>query len=395
MSLDVEKTSSSSSPGKNSVEGVSLEKKKELAPAIMVVPARKDQLSPRQLGLLSTIYREENLITSEFLAHQTFVPFTKGHEYVSKLAAKKKFHFSAATVGHFLGIPHQQATKLHQAWLKLLSREKKTRGRSKLLSDEHIEKINQYVAKCDDEKLPLTQSVLQQWIFDELEIPLSLQGLKHLIASNPKLHLVSANPLERACAEVSVEQLCENVHQLVEKLKAVDPHLVFNMDESALDSKHEESLIKVVSCSSCPCNYISDRGEGHITFVPTISLGGFALRLMMIVKTQSIASELAAKYGLPDNHWGYVTSSSSAYMNTDLFKVYLKQILVPGIKEHRQLLGLPPNAKALLILDSCLCHSKEELEKLKAEHNIDYHYLVPHSSHLTQALDCGVLGVFK
>jgi hypothetical protein len=115
---------------------------------------------------------------------------------------------------------------------------------------------------------------------------------------------------------------------------------------------------------------------------------------MMIIKTLSVASELSSRYGLPDNHWGLITSSSSAYMNQELFDMYLEQILLPGVKAQCTKFGLPTDAPALLILDGCLAHSKEKLDKLEKE-NISYHFLVPHSSHLTQALDRGVLSVFK
>ena len=58
------------------------------------------------------------------------------------------------------------------------------------------------------------------------------------------------------------------------------------------------------------------------------------------------------------------------------------------------MLGLPENAKALLILDGCLAHDKEKLRVL-GEHFIDYHFLLPHSSHITQPLDRGIFSYFK
>ena len=132
--------------------------------------------------------------------------------------------------------------------------------------------------------------------------------------------------------------------------------------------------------------HIFDRGGSYITFAPTVSVSGTTLSLMMIIKTLHIASELSSCYCLSDNHWGLI---ASAYMNQERFVVYLEQILWPAVKVQRVKFGLLCDAPALLILDGCLAHSKEMLD------NISYHFLVPHSSHLMQALDHGVLPVFK
>ena len=69
---------------------------------------------------------------------------------------------------------------------------------------------------------------------------------------------------------------------------------------------------------------------------------------------------LGVLFNIVANHT-YLTSSSSAYINEELFSVYVDKILVPGVKARRQFLDLPSDAGALLILDGCLAHSEEKL----------------------------------
>ena len=72
----------------------------------------------------------------------------------------------------------------------------------------------------------------------------------------------------------------------------------------------------------------------------------------------------------------------------------MDELLVKGVERRRRELELPNTAKALLIIDGCLAHDPKRLEAL-SKHHILFHFLVPHSSHLTQPLDCGVFSYFK
>ena len=56
--------------------------------------------------------------------------------------------------------------------------------------------------------------------------------------------------------------------------------------------------------------------------------------------------------------------------------------------------GLLDKIWYLLIPDSCLAHIEVYLQDLK-KHFINYHFLIPHSSHLTQPLDRGIFSSFK
>ena len=53
------------------------------------------------------------------------------------------------------------------------------------------------------------------------------------------------------------------------------------------------------------------------------------------------------------------------------------------------------NERAVLILDSCSCHTNEQYRTLLESKNITMLFLVPHASHLTQPLDLGIFGRVK
>ena len=67
----------------------------------------------------------------------------------------------------------------------------------------------------------------------------------------------------------------------------------------------------------------------------------------------------------------------------------MTNVLVPSIGMRHHALQLPEDTCALLILDGCYAHSKEILMALQ-EHHIAFHFLPPHSSHITQPLDWGI-----
>ena len=115
---------------------------------------------------------------------------------------------------------------------------------------------------------------------------------------------------------------------------------------------------------------------------------------MAIINTKSFPSELATMFGFPTSPWCHLTTSSSAYINTELFTYWVDHVFIPGIENQRRALGLDDTTQALLVMDGCLSHSTEKLDMLK-EKNIDYHIFVPHSSHLCQPLDRGIFSYLK
>ena len=161
--------------------------------------------------------------------------------------------------------------------------------------------------------------------------------------------------------DVTEESLKENAKILEEKIDLAHPQLVMNMDETVLDSTKSTKSLKVVSTSNQPQSYVADRGESHITFVPTYGITGWSLPTMVILKSKTFVGELADCYGFPSTGHAFITSSSSAYINEELFLAWVDEGLVPGVKARCRFLNLPTDSKALLILDGCHAHIPEKL----------------------------------
>ena len=125
-----------------------------------------------------------------------------------------------------------------------------------------------------------------------------------------------------------------------------------------------------------------------------IEMTGWEIHPMVIVKIKSIVSELSVHYGFPSSSHAEIVSSTSAYINEQLFSHWATNVLVPSIGMRHHALQLPEDTPALLILDICYAHSKEILMTLQ-EHHIAFHFLPPHSSHITQPLDWGIFSSFK
>jgi hypothetical protein len=173
-----------------------------------------------------------------------------------------------------------------------------------------------------------------------------------------------------------------------------NPNLILNVDETTLDSKKDFDKIKVVSTRKCPWSYWSVRGESHITFMPTVAITRWFLPTLIIIKFITVISNLAIQYDFPISNWGHILTFSSVYINKEIFKYWITKILVPGVQMRKKAFGLANDTWCLLILDRCLAHNEEYMKELN-KHFIDYHFLVSHSSYLSQLLDRGIFVLFK
>ena len=105
--------------------------------------------------------------------------------------------------------------------------------------------------------------------------------------------------------------------------------------------------------------------------MPTVGITEWYLPTMVIVKSKTIVSDLNVRYGFPKSHWAHITSSSSAYINQELFHYYVDEILVPGVAVRRWMLNLPEDTKALLVLDGHLAHNEQKLKEIAEKDAID------------------------
>lgn len=358
---------------------------------ILVLPARSPNLSNHKHCLLRELYERENLHLCSSFSEQIFVLHQSVQAHAS---AGQEWTISFAELGLFFGFTRQYVRMMILNWNKMMDGDRLAmRGRPNGLSSTQVERVLSYVAECDAKLVPLTQIALLKWINSTFDLSLSHGWMRMFLGAEKSLFLVDAHPIESARGKLEEGTLSENAKILAEKTAIAHPELVMNCDETGLDCKKELSMLKVVSRRQCPRVYCADRGDSHITFLVTAGITGWTLPHLAIIKTMSVVSDLSARYGFPKSSWAHIVSSTSAYINEKLFDYYIDEILVPGVQARRRMLGLI-EANALLILDGCLCHKEEKLKAL-SQHQIFYHFLPPHSSHITQPLDRGLFSYHK
>ena len=106
---------------------------------------------------------------------------------------------------------------------------------------------------------------------------------------------------------------------------------------------------------------------------------------MVVVHTKTIERVLLP-FGIPDGPNVLVVGSTSGYIIRELFLKLINEILIPDINFRQSKYKLP-DAQGLLIVDGATQHQSEVISSILEKANIGLHFLVAHSSHLTQPLD--------
>jgi ligand-binding SRPBCC domain-containing protein len=114
---------------------------------------------------------------------------------------------------------------------------------------------------------------------------------------------------------------------------------------------------------------------------------------MIVVQLKLIKQQLKV-LGLPNRLNTLLVASQKGYITTKLFMKLIIKILIPSvIFRHAQFdLG---NSHALLVVDGTTQHQSLDIINALESVNIGMHFLVPHSFHLMQPLDCLFFKCFK
>jgi hypothetical protein len=173
------------------------------------------------------------------------------------------------------------------------------------------------------------------------------------------------------------------------KPDSVRPALLFNMDETMLDSTAKKIRV-IVPRESLPIRLKSNESEGlHITLVFCVAADGAHLKPSLILPVKNFPitlAEFAANF-----NW---SGQSAGWMTTKIFEDWVANLFIPHVNARRLEINCP-NERALLFVDSHESRrSPKALRALKAN-NIDVFTFPSHTSHILQPLDRGVNRSFK
>ena len=308
---------------------------------------------------------------------------------------RNPYWISLNTLAIAFGIPKRTIKRKIDRQKKLLAGQTvRPKHRPSKITSNQMDMIKEFIRKREvDEKNPVTPSELCDYIETTFSVSYQRCWVNQMVERSSDFYIVDAIPLEKDRIDVSVEDLKKNHEALVEIMKKIDPRLIANIDETGWGKKISCRNKRVVSLSPNKTAYLQSLEDGHITIIPVSWANGDFSRSMMVVKTKTIERTLAP-YGLPDGEHLLVVGSDSGYVTTELFVKLLDEIFIPSMNDRRMRFKAP-NEQGLLIIDGATQHhSPAVTEKLK-EANIVLHFLVPHSSHLTQPLDRLFFKLFK
>ena len=174
-------------------------------------------------------------------------------------------------------------------------------------------------------------------------------------------------------------------YDLIVRQHKIPHENIFNYDESGfIMGKGKSSRVAVPSYKNR--TYVqSTEGRDSCTVIEAISMSGEALVPAVIFKGGSLRTGWF-KDDAPD--W-YYTASKRGFTTNWLSLCWLKDILVPQVKEKTS------QGKVMLIMDGHGSHKTDEFRETCEKNNIIPMYLPPHSTHLLQPLDLGIFGPVK
>ncbi|KAH7820258.1 putative DDE superfamily endonuclease [Monocercomonoides exilis] len=126
------------------------------------------------------------------------------------------------------------------------------------------------------------------------------------------------------------------------------------------------------------------------TLVVAVAADGYSLPSLVLWPSKKLPQEMKVLLS-PQLH---IWADNDGWMTDALFARYAEEILLPGIVERRKLLDMNED-RCLLLLDSHPSRAQPDLWQKFADESIDVVTFIPHSTHLTQPLDCGVFDMFK
>ena len=261
--------------------------------------------------------------------------------------------------------------------------------------------LKNFIARQIAKGRTVTMGVLMEYANGKLRLGVQRSTLLDYMKGRGYQY-VSAKPMEDRRVVLSRDELRDFYEvRLPAAVNGAHPSLVYNMDEMGAERFADRKRIYVL--------FPPERGpveEGVAVGVPRsarrctlmacIAMDGTRLKPAVITKTPTMNSKLfETGYG-PESLTLFTTKNS--FITRDVFGEWLTKTFIPHVEKRRRRLRrrIPGiDTRAVLILDQCSCHVKDEHRQMLARRNITLVFLPAHTSHLTQPLDLGVFGRLK
>ena len=316
------------------------------------------------------------------------------------LDKKNVHHVSQKEIAFVLRVSKGLVTKLKQYHDLHPEESRPATGRPSALR-EIFPDLKAFVEQEITECRSVTMSVLMAYATDKVRTPISRDTLCRYMERH-HFSYVSAAPMDAYRVAVKEDDIAAFMTQdLPNALNGIHPSLVFNVDEMGAELFADRKRVFVfVPETSVPRSGTLEvgvpRSTRRCTLLACISLDGSKLCPAIITRTMTINSIVFSEGYMTNNLKIYNTDNS--FINNKVFGEWICDVLIPEIRRRRKWLSGRLgtfNDRAVVILDCCSCHTSDAFKLLLRRYNILPLFLVPHSSHMTQALDVGIFGRCK
>ena len=211
-----------------------------------------------------------------------------------------------------------------------------------------------------------------------------------------EIEKINAPCLENERASLSINEVNRYISEIERMLLNPPlPCLVLNFDETGFSKRPEKGIIKKVFIKKKSCNkkpfWRENSDIYHVSLVTTITAACKVLPPLCLSTRKKLDLDINGTFF---ESWASYYCTPKGYMTQLSMLFWLKEIVSPYVKSVREHLG--NDAKCVIIADGCSAHSSPEINSYLSEiGNIEFIFLPPHSSHITQMLDATIFGTIK
>ena len=203
---------------------------------------------------------------------------------------------------------------------------------------------------------------------------------------HPEISLRQAEPLSYARAAANNPEVIDKYFDSLEEIIEVNglskrPGQIFNCDKTGMPLVHKPPKV-VTSVGQKHPYAITSGDKTQITVLACASASGYSIPPMVIFDRKTIREDMI-EGELPQTFYGL---SDSGWMDTELFAEWFK---------FHFLRHAPSSRPLLLLLDGHTSHCNPSILRVALDEGVIIFCLPPHTTHLLQPLDNGVLSSLK
>jgi hypothetical protein len=173
------------------------------------------------------------------------------------------------------------------------------------------------------------------------------------------------------------------------KTRKYKPQFIINFDEVSTLKVNSKTTYQLTVKENTCVSVCKSENLFSSTVLFITSADGEALPSVLLIPYQKIPEELRG-FNSPVFR---IFPSPNGFMTRELLEVIMKEIIIKGINERRDILGWKEEA-ALLVVDGHTSRNSEIIYKLCAENNVDLICIPSHVSDVIQPHDLQLNAVF-